>query len=66
LKVNIPGNLPSGVYYITPWTDSYGVVLQNELASNVNPDDAHEIYNDNYKAAQVNLIGVDNPILQPD
>ncbi|WP_334399784.1 CARDB domain-containing protein [Bradyrhizobium sp. AZCC 2289] len=66
LKVDIPGNLPSGIYFITPWTDSYGVVLQNELASNVNPDDPHEIYNDNYKARQVILIGVDNPILLPD
>jgi CARDB len=64
--VNIPNNIVSGVYYITPWTDSYSVVLQNELATNVNPDDSHELYNDNYKARQVNLIGVDNPILLPD
>jgi VCBS repeat-containing protein len=66
VNVTIPNNIKSGVYYLTPWADSYGVVLQNELASNINPDDPHEIYNDNYKASQVALIGVDNPIFLPD
>jgi hypothetical protein len=64
VQVTIPTKLangspiPSGVYFITAWTNAFGAVLQNELASNINPDDPHELYNDNYKARQVNLIGL--------
>ena len=39
VDVQIPQGLDSGTYYITPWVDPYGVVLQDELAVNVNPDD---------------------------
>ena len=51
VSVTLPIDLTPGVYYITPWTDLYSVVLQNELAVNVNPDDPNNLQNDNYKAA---------------
>ena len=55
--VTIPGNLDSGLYYITPWSDTYAIVLEDTLAANVNPDDPNEIDNNNYKAAAIDVIG---------
>ena len=49
VNIQVPPQLDSGTYYITPWVDPYGVVLQDELAINVNPDDPNQINNDNYK-----------------
>ncbi|MFC1783644.1 DVUA0089 family protein, partial [Planctomycetota bacterium] len=74
-NVTIPDGLISGTYYITPWTDPYGIVLEDTLANNVNPDDPHEIDNNNYKARAIAIIGVDpkpdpkpkpDPIIPPD
>ena len=56
LSVTLPINLDPGTYYITPWTDMYSVVLQTELAVNVNPDDPNNFQNDNYKAAQIAIL----------
>ena len=56
VTVEIPKNLISGTYYITPWVDPYGTVLEDTLAINVNPDDPNEIDNNNYKARPVSII----------
>ncbi|NLS91835.1 MAG: hypothetical protein GXX96_06600, partial [Planctomycetaceae bacterium] len=61
--VTLPTNLVSGTYYIMPWTDPYGVVLEDTLAINVNPDDPHEINNNNYKARAIDIIGIS---VEPD
>ncbi len=56
LTVTLPDNLDPGTYYITPWTDMFSVVLQNELSVNVNPDDPNNLESDNYKAAQIDVL----------
>src|SRR5262249_17754840 len=57
VKVTIPAQLDSGTYYITPWADPYGVVLQDELAVNVNPEDPPQTNNDNYKNRSIIGLG---------
>ena len=64
VTVHIPDQIASGVYYITPWADAYDVVLEDTLASNINPDDPHEIDNNNYKARRIDIIGT--PVVLPD
>jgi subtilase family serine protease len=61
--VRIPQGIDPGVWYITPWTDPYGAVLEDTLAENVNPDDPHQIDNNNYKAQAVDVL-VDRPDLE--
>ena len=56
LSVTLPDNLAQGTYYITPWTDLYSQVLQDELAVNVNPDDPNNFQNDNYKARAITIL----------
>src|SRR5262249_53610604 len=56
-QVTLPVGLDSGTYYIIPWADSYTNVAQDELATNINPDDPNEIQNDNYKARAIDIIG---------
>ena len=41
--VRLPDLLESGTYYIMPWTDPFGAVLEDTLAVNINPDDPNEI-----------------------
>jgi subtilase family serine protease len=60
--VTLPTGLASGIYYITPWTDPYDVVLEDTLADNVNPDDPREIDNNNYKARAIDVIGLSRPL----
>jgi hypothetical protein len=55
-NVTIPYGLESGTYYIMPWTDPYGVVLEDTLATNINPDDPNQIDNNNYKAREITII----------
>ena len=57
VRVTLPSDLESGTYYITPWTDPYGLVLEDTLAINVNPDDPNGIDNNNYKAREILVIG---------
>ena len=67
VTVTLPEKVASGNYYITPWTDSYTQVLEDTLADNVNPDDPHEIDNNNYKARAIAVIGIPpEPVLPPD
>ena len=56
VNVTLPTGIPSGNYFITPWSDPFGVVLEDTLAINVNPDDPNEIDNNNYKARGLALI----------
>jgi hypothetical protein len=58
VNVTLPDHVVSGTYYITPWVDPYETLLQDELAINVNPDDPHEINNDNYKAGGADVLGL--------
>ncbi len=57
VNIQVPPQLDSGTYYITPWLDPYGVLLQDELAINVNPDDPNQINNDNYKNQSIIILG---------
>jgi subtilase family serine protease len=57
VKVQLPEGLRSGTYYIMPWTDPYKVVLEDSLAINNNPDDPHELDNNNYKARAITILG---------
>src|SRR5262249_11277825 len=50
-----------GTYYITAWSDTYDVVFEDTLAINVNPDDPNEFDNNNYKARQIQILGLDKP-----
>jgi len=58
LTVRLPDHVVSGTYYIMPWVDPYALLLEDTLASNVNPDDPSEINNNNYKARAIDLIGI--------
>ncbi len=58
VSVTLPASVVSGTYYITPWVDPYAQVLEDTLTVNVNPDDPHEVDNNNYKARAVDLIGI--------
>ena len=66
VRVVIPDDLPSGRYYITPWSDSYDIELEDTLAINLNPDDPNEIDNNNYKARAIDVLGVPAVIREPD
>ncbi|MFO7898428.1 MAG: CARDB domain-containing protein, partial [Planctomycetota bacterium] len=57
LTVPLPATLAPGTYYVTPWSDPYGQVLEDTLAANINPDDPHEIDNNNYKARAIQILG---------
>jgi subtilase family serine protease len=69
VTVTIPdaANLRTGIntYYITPWSDTYDVVLEDTLAVNKNPDDPNQIDNNNYKARAVIVIGNQPPPVAP-
>ncbi|MEF8723661.1 MAG: CARDB domain-containing protein [Candidatus Accumulibacter delftensis] len=56
-QVALPAHVASGSYYITVWSDSYDVILEDTLASNLNPDDINELDNNNYKARAIDVIG---------
>jgi len=65
VRVRIPGQIESGTYYITPWSDAYNAVFESTFASNTNPDDPNEFDNNNYKARKIDIIGTPIPPL-PD
>jgi subtilase family serine protease len=55
VSVTLPKHI-AGQYYLTPWTDSYGQVLQDTFDVNINPDDPHAQNSDNYKARAVTVL----------
>ncbi|RMG35700.1 MAG: LEPR-XLL domain-containing protein, partial [Gammaproteobacteria bacterium] len=76
--VTLPDDLVSGNYYITPWVDPYGTVLEDPLAVNVNEDDPNEYNSNNYKAGTsdgpgqgtqligIQIIGNPPPVVNPE
>ena len=65
VKVRIPAQILSGTYYITVWADAYDAVLEDSLATNVNPDDPTTLDSSNFKARAIDIIGTPIPVL-PD
>ena len=65
VKVRIPQQIDSGVYYITAWADAYDAVFEDSLASNVNQDDPTTLDSSNFKAHAIDIIGTPPPVL-PD
>ncbi|MGX9354808.1 putative Ig domain-containing protein [Roseobacteraceae bacterium S113] len=57
VTVTLPESVASGEYFITPWVDPYGTVLEDALAVNVNPDDPTELNSSNYRAGGGDVIG---------
>ena len=56
-EVAIPATIESGTWYLTPWVDSLDAIPEDTLAANVNPDDPGETDNNNYKAAEILVVG---------
>ena len=55
VSVTIPDRV-TGEWYITPWSDTYDVVLEDTFDININPDDPNELDNNNYKARPITLL----------
>ncbi|MBS0640889.1 MAG: hypothetical protein JSS43_13510, partial [Proteobacteria bacterium] len=69
VTVQLPDHVRSGTYYLTPWVDPYATLLEDTLAANINPDDPHEVNNNNYKAGGGDIIGfkvIGTPAPLPD
>ncbi|MDB5858608.1 MAG: hypothetical protein JWQ76_2297, partial [Ramlibacter sp.] len=63
VQVNLPSGLGSGQYFITVWSDAYDVILEDTLATNLNPDDPNQVDNNNYKARPISILGITPPDL---
>ncbi len=63
VEVQLPEQL-TGEWYITPWSDSYDVVLEDTLDININPDDPNELDNNNYKARPITILLTPPPDLR--
>ncbi|MAE65735.1 MAG: hypothetical protein CMJ18_15810, partial [Phycisphaeraceae bacterium] len=63
--VRLPSNV-TGMFFITPWTDTPGVLLQDTTADNINPDDPNEINNNDYKARPITILLTPPPDLVVD
>ena len=61
LTVTIPEGTYSGQYYITVWSDTYDVILEDTLASNINLDDPTQFNNNNFKARAISVLGYTPP-----
>ncbi len=53
--VTLPKHI-SGQYYITPWADSFDTLIKSTFDVNINPDDPHQLNNDNYKARPITVL----------
>lgn len=62
-QVSIPDNVYSGNYFVTVWSDTYDAILEDTLASQLNPDDPNQIDNNNYKARAISVLGITPPDL---
>jgi hypothetical protein len=63
VQVSIPGDVLSGNYFITVWSDTYNTILEDTLATNINTDDPAAIDNNNYKARPISVLGITPPDL---
>jgi hypothetical protein len=61
--VTIPDDALSGQYYLTVWSDTYDVMLEDTLATHINPDDPSQIDNNNYLARPISILGSTPPDL---
>ncbi|MFN4170881.1 MAG: CARDB domain-containing protein, partial [Pseudorhodobacter sp.] len=55
--VTLPQSLESGRYFLTAWTDSTDLVIEDTLAGNENPDDPDEIDSNNYRGRAIDVLG---------
>ena len=55
VQVKIPSQT-TGEWYITPWSDTFDVVLEDTFDININPDDPNELDSNNYKARPITLL----------
>ncbi|MDB5349218.1 MAG: hypothetical protein JWN86_465, partial [Planctomycetota bacterium] len=53
----------AGQWYITAWSNTYGVVTEESLETNLNPDELTEIDSSNYKARPISLLTPPSPDL---
>ncbi|PSF27588.1 hypothetical protein C7H19_24935, partial [Aphanothece hegewaldii CCALA 016] len=53
----------TGEWYITPWSDTYDIVLEDTFDLNINPDDPNELDNNNYKAYPLKILLTSPPDL---
>jgi len=63
VQVVIPDDIVSGQYFLTVWSDTYDVILEETLASELNPDDPGQQDNNNYKARPITILGIAPPDL---
>ena len=63
IQTQLPGNVKSGQYQITVWSDLHDAILEDTSSSNINPDDPAQIDNNNYKARPISVLGVTPPDL---
>ena len=55
VQVTLPAHI-SGQYFLTAWTNSTDNVFQVTLNTNINPDDPHHLYSENYKATPLTIV----------
>ncbi|MBL8395672.1 MAG: hypothetical protein JNK99_13155, partial [Candidatus Accumulibacter sp.] len=63
VQVALPDDLVSGQYYLTVWSDTYDLILEDTLATQINPDDPQQIDNNNYRARPISILGSTPPDL---
>ncbi|MBO3704008.1 MAG: hypothetical protein J5W83_15990, partial [Candidatus Accumulibacter sp.] len=64
VRVTIPDALPSGEYFLSVWSDTYDVILEDTLATHINADDPTQVDNNNYHARPISVLGSAPPDLR--
>ncbi len=65
-QVRIPDDVLSGEYYLSVWSDTHDLILEDTLATQINPHDPHQIDNKNYRARAIRILGITPPDLTVD
>jgi hypothetical protein len=63
VQVDLPDGLSSGQYYLSVWSDTYDLILEDTLASQINPDDPQQIDGNNHRARPISILGATPPDL---
>ncbi len=64
VRVQIPEGLRSGEYFITVWSDTYDVILENTLSSNPGSGGGSvDVEHNNYRAKAISILGLTAPDL---
>jgi len=72
VQVRLPEGLPSGQYYLSVWSDTHDLILEDTLASQINPEDPQQIDGNNHRARPIGILGATPPdlvlaeVLAPD